>query len=47
MKHYPMQMADRELSAEEALEILESGEYAVVSTVDEDGDPLTACRCPT
>ncbi len=39
MKHYAMQMADRELSVEEALEILEAGEYAVVSTVDEDGTP--------
>lgn len=38
-KHYEMQMAERELSREEAWEILESGQYAVVSTVDEDGTP--------
>lgn len=36
---YPMQMKERELSYEEALEILEAGEYAVVSTVDADGTP--------
>lgn len=36
---YKMQMADRELSREDALEILEAGEYCVVSTVDEDGAP--------
>lgn len=36
---YPMQMAERELSEAEALEILEAGEYAVVSTVDADGTP--------
>ncbi len=36
---YPMQMAERELTLEEALEILDEGEYCVVSTVDEDGTP--------
>lgn len=36
---YPMQMAERELSLEDALEILEDGEYCVVSTVDPDGTP--------
>lgn len=38
-KHYEMQMADRELTEAEAWEILEAGEYAVVSTVDADGAP--------
>ncbi len=36
---YEMQMADRELSLEEAQEILEAGEFAVISTVDPDGTP--------
>lgn len=40
MSHsYPMQMKERELSLQDALEILEAGEYAVVSTVDADGAP--------
>ena len=39
-KHYPMtQLKERELPAEDAWEILEAGEYAVVSTVDPDGSP--------
>lgn len=36
---YKMQIADRELSREDALEILEAGEYCVISTVDGDGAP--------
>ena len=36
---YKMQMAERELTLEDALEILDAGEYCVVSTVDEDGAP--------
>lgn len=36
---YPMQMKERELSLEDALEILEEGEFAVISTVDPDGTP--------
>lgn len=36
---YTMQMAERELGEEEAREILEAGEYCVVSTVDADGTP--------
>ena len=36
---YPMQMAERELTLEEALDILETGEYCVLSTVDPDGTP--------
>lgn len=36
---YPMQMAERELSLTEAREILEEGEYCVLSTVDPDGTP--------
>lgn len=39
MDGYPMQMAERELDRADALEILEVGEYCVVSTVDEDGAP--------
>lgn len=39
MDGYPMQMAERELDRADALEILEAGEYCVVSTVDEDGAP--------
>lgn len=38
-KRYAMQMAERELTEAEAWEILEAGEYAVVSTVDPDGTP--------
>lgn len=38
-KRYEMQMADRELTEAEALEILDAGEYAVISTVDPDGTP--------
>ena len=38
-KRYDMQMADRELSEAEAWEILDAGEYAVISTVDPDGTP--------
>lgn len=38
-KKYKMQIAERELSEAEALEILEDGEYCVVSTVDPDGTP--------
>ncbi len=38
-KPYKMQMGDRELTEAEAWEILEAGEYAVVSTVDPDGAP--------
>lgn len=36
---YPMQMKDRELSREEAFEILEEGEFVTISTVDADGTP--------
>lgn len=36
---YPMQMAERELTLEEAIDILEAGEYCVLSTVDPDGTP--------
>lgn len=39
MKHYEMRMADRELGHEDAMEILDAGEYCVISTVDEDGSP--------
>lgn len=39
MDGYRMQMAERELDRADALEILEAGEYCVVSTVDEDGAP--------
>lgn len=38
-KSYPMQIAERELTLEEAYEILEEGEFAVISTVDPDGSP--------
>lgn len=43
---YPMQMKHRELSRQEAFEILEEGEFATISTVDPDGTP-TASRFPT
>lgn len=36
---YSMQMAERELSEAEAYEILDQGEFCVVSTVDPDGTP--------
>lgn len=36
---YPMQMKHRELSRQEAFEILEEGEFATISTVDPDGTP--------
>lgn len=36
---YPMQMKERELSLDDAMEILEEGEFAVISTVDPDGTP--------
>ena len=36
---YPMQMKERELSLEDAIDILEEGEFAVISTVDPDGTP--------
>lgn len=39
MKHYEMQNAKRELTREEAWEILEAGEYCVISGVDLDGMP--------
>lgn len=39
-KHYPMtQLAEREVTAEDAQYILDHGEFAVVSMVDEDGAP--------
>lgn len=39
-KHYEMtQLAEREATPEDARYILDKGEYAVVSTVDEDGAP--------
>ena len=39
-KHYEMtQLPEREASFEDACEILERGEFAVVSTVDPDGTP--------
>lgn len=39
-KQYPMtQLAEREISAEDARVILDQGEYAVLSMVDEDGAP--------
>ena len=38
--HYDMkQLPERELTHEDALEILDAGAYAVVSTVDPDGAP--------
>ena len=39
MIDYPLLAKDRELSADEALEVLEEGEFCVVSTVDADGMP--------
>ena len=39
MIDYPLLAKDRELSASEALEVLEAGEFCVVSTVDADGMP--------
>ena len=39
MTDRPMFRAEREISAEEALEILEEAAYCVISTVDEDGVP--------
>lgn len=39
MIDYPLLAKDRELSASEALEVLEAGEFCVVSTVDVDGMP--------
>ena len=39
MIDYPLLAKDRELSADEALEILDAGEFCVVSTVDSDGMP--------
>ena len=39
MTDRPMFRAEREISAEEALEILEEASYCVISTVDEDGAP--------
>lgn len=41
-KQYPMtQLAEREASAEDARIILEQGEYAVLSMVNEDGSPYS------
>ena len=39
MIDYPLLAKDRELSADEAHEVLEAGEFCVVSTVDADGMP--------
>lgn len=39
MVHYPMRVAERALSEQDAFEVLDSAEYIVVSTVDEDGAP--------
>ena len=39
MKNYPMQYADREISVEDALEVLDEGEFITVATVDDDGMP--------
>lgn len=39
MKNYPMQYADREISVEGALEVLDEGEFITVATVDDDGMP--------
>lgn len=39
MIDYPMRAADRELDEAEAREILDAGEFCVVSTVDADGMP--------
>lgn len=39
MTTHQMRVADRKLSEGEAHEILEAGEYCVISTVDEDGMP--------
>ncbi len=38
MKH-PMRRADKQLSSKAALELLESGEVGIVSSVDADGQP--------
>lgn len=47
MTDRPMFRAEREISAEEALEILEEASYCVISTVDEDGAPygVPMCSC--
>ena len=39
MKNYPMQYADREISVEDALEVLDEGEFITMATVDDDGMP--------
>lgn len=36
---YEMRRSDRGISEEEALELLRTGEYGILSTVDEDGTP--------
>ena len=47
MIDYPLLAKDRELSASEALEVLEAGEFCVVSTVDVDGMPYGVPRFHT
>lgn len=39
MTRYAMRVSERKLSDQDACEILEEGEFCVVSTVDEDGTP--------
>ena len=39
MKHYDMRIAEREMSLEDTLEVLEAGQFITVATVDEDGMP--------
>lgn len=39
MKRYPMRRKDREIGQEEALQIIQNGEYGVLSLTDTDGSP--------
>lgn len=39
MKRYPMRRKDRQLDETEALQIIESGEYGILSLTDGDGSP--------
>lgn len=39
MQRYPMRRKDRELTTEDAMDILSRAEYGILSTVDKDGAP--------
>ena len=45
MTHFPLRRAERAMPRDEALAVLDAAEFAIVSTVDDDGMPYGVPSC--